>query len=166
MRKKTLLIFITMFLCCVCVACIKSEMKKYTMPDGTRLKMSTTDEFYIGFSEETDELILYQDTYEETKIAYTIIDNEVALQYLEKNPFVERGNEDKYSAFIEEREGTYFYYCAPFISENTTEKTEYHYWVYIKYFVENEDEFKRTIEIEDDISRNTISGNLDLYEEE
>ena len=85
---------------------------------------------------------------------------------MDEIPFVERGNDDKYSAFIEEGECTYFCYCAPFISEDTTKETEYHYWVYIKYLVENEDAFKRTIEIEDDISRNTISGNLDLYEED
>lgn len=165
MRKKIVMLFL-LLICCFLIACKNDGFRRYKMEDGTKLRMSSYQGYYMSFSLDSDEIIMYPYNLEEMKIAYTIIDNEEAMQYMDEIPFVERGNDDKYSAFIEEGECTYFCYCAPFISEDTTKETEYHYWVYIKYLVENEDAFKRTIEIEDDISRNTISGNLDLYEED
>ena len=137
-------------------------MKKVDLADGTHLRMNAADNFYIEFAQETDELVLYPWS-KQIRIPYTIIDDDTAKSYIDELPFSERYNEKRYSALVEQRDQLYFYYCAPFVTEDESQ-TEYQYWIYIEFPVENENSFKYNMEIQDDVARNTLSGKLDLYE--
>ena len=124
--------------------------------------MNAADNFYIEFSQETNELILYPNMEYEMRIPYAVIDDSAAEIYLDQISFCERYNEKRYSAFSEEGNNTYFYYCAPFESK-ATRSAEYTYWIYIEILVENEDNFRKRMEIIDDVAMNTLSGKLELY---
>jgi len=153
-------------ICLLGISCTDNRMKYYCTEEGTELKMNAIDNFYIEFSQKTDELIVYPNQDYEMIIPYTIIGNNLAMKYISSIQFDESYNEKKYSALVEEEEYTYFYYCAPFIPQKQNNEAEYHYWIFIKTQVENEDSFRYYLEIEDDVARNTLSDKLKLYEYE
>ncbi len=161
--KKALLGSVLVVMACLMISCTDNRMKNIYMEDGTHLRMNTADSYYIGFSQEVDDVILYPNKDYEMRIPYTIIDDDTAKSYIDELPFSERDNEKRYSALVEQRDQLYFYYCAPFVTEDESQ-TEYQYWIYIEFPVENENSFKYNMEIQDDVARNTLSGNLDLYE--
>lgn len=161
--KKALLGSVLVVMACLMISCTDNRGKNIYMSDGTHLRMKAADNFYIEFSQETNEIILYPNMEYEMRIPYAVIDDSAAEIYLDQISFCERYNEKRYSAFSEEGNNTYFYYCAPFESK-ATRSAEYTYWIYIEIQVENEDSFRRKMEITDDVAMNTLSGKLDLYE--
>ncbi len=160
--KKALLGSVLVVMACLMISCTDNRVKNIYMSDGTHLRMKAADNFYIEFSQETNELILYPNMEYEMRIPYAVIDDSAAEIYLDQISFCERYNEKRYSAFSEEGNNTYFYYCAPFESK-ATRSAEYTYWIYIEILVENEDNFRKRMEIIDDVAMNTLSGKLELY---
>ena len=162
-KERTTIISFLFIVCCLIASCENNKMKYIDIEDGIILRMNTADSYYIGFSQEVDDVILYPNKDYEMRIPYTIIDDDTAKSYIDELPFSERYNEKRYSALVEQRDQLYFYYCAPFVTEDESQ-TEYQYWIYIELPVENENSFKYNMEIQDDVARNTLSDKLDLYE--
>ena len=161
--KKSLLGSVLVVMACLMISCTDNRMKNIYMEDGTHLRMNTADSYYIGFSQEVDDVILYPNKDYEMRIPYTIIDNDLAMKYISSIQFDESYNEKKYSALVDDGEYAYFYYCAPFVPKDGSE-AEYKYWIYIKIPVEEENSFKYDMEIGEEIAINVLSDKLELYE--
>ena len=118
--KPYILVLILGTVCLFLISCTNNRMKKVDLADGTHLRMNAADNFSIEFVQETDELVLYPWS-KQIRIPYTIIDDDTAKSYIDELPFSERYNEKRYSALVEQRDQLYFYYCAPFVTEDDCE---------------------------------------------
>ena len=98
-KERTTIIFFLFIVCCLIASCENNKMKYIDIEDGIILRMNTADSYYIGFSQEVDDVILYPNKDYEMRIPYTIIDNDLAIKYISSVQFNERYNERKYGYF-------------------------------------------------------------------
>lgn len=162
---KKLFTTIIIFICCILVACEFSGQKRIEMPDGSRLRMSTYQADLLEFSQNSEELILYPDTYMEIKVPYVIIETDTVERYMNTITFSESGNSGRYSALEIIDDEAVFYYCAPFISEGeNSDETDSKHWILVKVIGKDEEEIKELLDIGEDLEENLLRINLDLYE--
>ena len=160
-------IIITAFaaICCLAVACATSTYKKIEMDDGIKLKMCSYHPDMLVFSSDSDELVILPDTNKERHILYLIIDNETAEEHMGNVAFANTDNKEKgYSTFVDDGEKNFFYYCAPFISqENVDSKNEPQYWLWVEVAVEDVESFKYDLHIIEGDSLNLLNTSLEFY---
>ena len=162
---KKIIIAVIAAICCLAVACETSSYKEMEMDDGIKLKMCSYHPDMLVLSSDSNEFVIWPETDKERHILYLIIDKGTALEHMGNIAFIDTGNKEKgYSAFVDDGEESFFYYCAPFIpQENDDSKNEPQYWLWVEVAVEDIESFKYDLHIIEGDSLNLLNTSLDLY---